>query len=210
MTRRSPITHLPLVGAVLLAACAGGDGVKTGVTPPETRWRLVTTAQDRDRLRNWRNAWVDALPRATAADPAAIRAGGALFDPDRALGNAMPPTGDYRCRTFKLGAQRPEFRDFTAYPWFNCKIGHSGEMPSLAKLDGAQRPVGRLYAETDSRVIFLGALELGDETVPLAYGIDERRDMAGYVERIGTQRWRLVLPWPTFESQLDVIELIPG
>ena len=36
------------------------------------------------------------------------------------------------------------------------------------------------------------------------------RDMAGYVERVGEKRWRLVLPWPKFELILDVIELVPS
>ena len=31
--------------------------------------------------------------------------------------------------------------------------------------------------------------------------------MAGVVERVGDNRWRLVLPYPRFESLLDVIEL---
>ena len=38
---------------------------------------------------------------------------------------------------------------------------------------------------------------------------DKKRDMAGYVERIGPVRWRLVMPAPHFESLLDVIELTP-
>ena len=43
----------------------------------------------------------------------------------------------------------------------------------------------------------------------LQYGQDETRDVAGYVERIGPDRWRLVMPKPHFESQLDVMELVP-
>ena len=43
----------------------------------------------------------------------------------------------------------------------------------------------------------------------MQYGIDETRDVAGYVERIAPGRWRLVLPEPAFESRLDVIELVP-
>ncbi len=35
------------------------------------------------------------------------------------------------------------------------------------------------------------------------------RDMAGVLERIGERRWRLVLPYPRFESLLDVVELVP-
>jgi len=34
--------------------------------------------------------------------------------------------------------------------------------------------------------------------------------MAGLIERIGTRRWRVVLPYPHFESVLDVVELIPA
>jgi hypothetical protein len=49
----------------------------------------------------------------------------------------------------------------------------------------------------------------GDETAPIAYGRDNARDMAGFVERVGDKRWRLVLPYPTFESILDVVELVP-
>lgn len=193
-----------------LTACSKDGNLQLVKEAPEMRWRMITTGQDRERLRNWRKAWVEALLKARAADAAAIEAEGALFEPDQALGRAMPPAGDYKCRTFKLGAPREGMRDFTAYPWFNCRIGREGEMPTFAKLDGSQRPSGKLYAETDTRVIFLGSIELGDETIPLPYGQDVKRDMAGYVERVGTTRWRLVLPWPAFESQLDVIELVPA
>lgn len=196
--------------AIALAACSKDGELQLVKEAPETRWRMITTEQDRDRLRNWRKAWVEALPKAQTADAAAIAAQGPLFEPDQAMSRAMPPAGDYKCRTFKLGGQREGLRDFTAYPWSTCRIGREGEMPIFGKLDGEQRPSGKLYAETDTRVIFLGALELGDETIPLAYGQDTKRDMVGYIERVGTTRWRLVLPWPAFESQLDVIELVPA
>ena len=42
------------------------------------------------------------------------------------------------------------------------------------------------------------------------YGSDRMRDMAGLVERIGDNRWRLVLPAPAYESLVDVIELVPA
>lgn len=203
------ITALALI-ALTLAACTRDGKLQLIDEAPETRWRMITTDQDRERLRNWRKAWVEALPKARAVDAVTITEQGPLFEPDRALDGAMPPAGDYKCRTFKLGAQRSEMRDFTPYPWFSCRVGQAGELSTFAKLDGAQRPMGKIYTETDTRVIFLGALELGDETIPLSYGQDRKRDMAGYIERVGGTRWRLVLPWPTFESQLDVIELVPA
>ena len=59
-------------------------------------------------------------------------------------------------------------------------------------------------------MIFLGTLQLGDEALALRYSRDKERDMVGVVERVGDNRWRLVLPYPHFESLLDVIELSPS
>ena len=83
-------------------------------------------------------------------------------------------------------------------------------MSSLTKLSGSQRPVGLIFPDNLKRQIFLGTLELGDEEMALNYGSDRMRDMAGLVERIGDNRWRLVLPAPAYESLLDVIELVPA
>ena len=60
------------------------------------------------------------------------------------------------------------------------------------------------------RQVFLGTLVLGDEREAMQYGQDQARDVAGYVERIGPNRWRLVMPSPAFESQTDVMELRPA
>ncbi|HWH22237.1 MAG TPA: DUF4893 domain-containing protein [Allosphingosinicella sp.] len=53
-------------------------------------------------------------------------------------------------------------------------------------------------------------MQLSDETGSFAYGHDRDRDMAAILERIGERRWRLVFPYPHFESRLDVIELAPA
>ncbi|MBX3594870.1 DUF4893 domain-containing protein [Sphingomonas sp.] len=199
-----------LVALTLVAGCARSGKADVAEKPPETRWRTVATAADRDRLRDWRKSWLTALEKARAIDAPAVAAQGALFEPDQALPTAMPPVGDYRCRAFKLGSQPPFTADFRARPWAKCRVGREGDMPVLEKLDGAQRPAGKLYTDTDARAIFLGTLKLGDETIALPYGQDAKRDVAGYLERVGTTRWRLVLPAPSFESDLDVIELVPA
>ncbi len=80
----------------------------------------------------------------------------------------------------------------------------------FAKLTGSQRALGRFLPHAGQRMIFLGTLQLGDERRALRYGRDRERDMAGVVERIGERRWRLVLPYPHFESTIDIVELIPG
>ncbi|RYD94655.1 MAG: DUF4893 domain-containing protein, partial [Sphingomonadales bacterium] len=196
-----------VLGAAAILLSLSGCNVyreATSARPDVTQpWRGIATDTDRDRFRKWRKAWDEALPAARAADPQAIAADPALFDPDRALAGAALPPGKYRCRTYKLGASGTAMRDFTAYPAFDCEVSEEGKIDSLHKMNGSQRPVGLLFPETDARTIFLGTLILGDEVSPLRYGLDARRDMIGYVERIGEKRWRLVLPWPHFESKLD-------
>jgi hypothetical protein len=174
-------------------------------------WRRVATDRDRERLRTWRTAWTTALAAVQAAGHGAlITAQGPLFEPDQALDGAAPPPGRYKCRVFKLGANGTATRDFTAYPPYECRINDEGEVSSLYKLGGAQRPIGLFFPDSAVRRIFLGTMMYGDETKPLDYGRDDGRDLAGYVERVGEKRWRLVLPYPRFESILDVIELVPS
>lgn len=205
----------PIAACALGLALTGCAGPR-GDAPPHTQtaraidWRAMATPADRDRLRRWRDAWTSALPAARAADPAAIAEQGALFHPDRSLDGAMPPPGAYRCRVFKLGSAGPAALDYAAYPYFQCRIDREGELLSLYKETGSQRPVGLLLPDRPNRSVFLGTLMLGDERAPLEYGQDADRDMAGFVERIGERRWRLVLPWPRYESQLDVVELVPA
>ncbi|WP_315760915.1 DUF4893 domain-containing protein [Sphingomonas sp. Y38-1Y] len=201
--------------SLALSACGGGDRpeAETAASTPSanpTDWRAVATPADRDRLRRWREAWTTALPAARAAEPAKIAAEGALFDPDRALANPAPPAGRYRCRVFKLGSPRPGGLAYVAYPYFDCRVGDEGELLSLFKVSGSQRPVGLIFPDVPTRRVFLGTLVLGDEQRALDYGQDGDRDMAGVIERVGERRWRLVLPWPRFESQLDVVELVPA
>jgi hypothetical protein len=100
--------------------------------------------------------------------------------------------------------------DYIAYPAFDCRVQAERDLQGFAKLTGSQRPVGLIFPGDALRQVFLGTLVLGDETRALQYSQDELRDVAGYVERVGPNRWRLVMPEPHFESQLDVIELVPS
>jgi hypothetical protein len=174
-------------------------------------WRAVATKEDRDRLRHWRDAWVDGLAQANRTNAGAIAAGGALFEPDTALAGAQPPPGDYACRTVKLGrAPLGGGLDYVDYPAFRCRIAEVGGRLHFTKLTGSQRPVGTIFPDNGRRMIFLGTLVLGDETRALRYSRDRERDMIGIIERVGEQRWRLVFPRPHYESMLDVIELTPS
>jgi hypothetical protein len=175
-------------------------------------WRETATDDDRRRLRLWRDSFVEALSEARAAGHAdEIAREGALLDPDSALAGARLPVGDYRCRTLKLGSQGEGGLTYTPYPAFRCRVGPGADgRMHFTKLSGSQRPVGRLYEEHDRRQIFLGTMQLGDEARALRYGRDPELNMAGIVERIGERRWRIVFPYPHFESTLDVIELVPA
>ena len=80
----------------------------------------------------------------------------------------------------------------------------------FAKLTGSQRQVGVVFPGDAMRQVFLGTVVLGDERRAMQYGRDEERDVAGFVERIGPGRWRMLMPEPHFKSQIDVLELIPS
>ena len=199
---------VPLFAAV--SACAPELVGPEQAVPSTGAWRTVATEADRERVREWRSAWLEALEKARAGGHGdAIAAEGVLLQPDAALVGVAPPAGDYRCRVVKIGAKGPGNLDYVAYPAFSCRIGAGEGVRDLAKLTGSQRPIGRLFPENDSRMIFLGTLQLGDEEGTLRYGHDPERAMAGILERIDERRWRLVFPYPQFESIVDVIELVP-
>jgi hypothetical protein len=212
---RDMLISAAAAGSILLlpltAACAPQRvGPAQAVPQADAAWRSVASETDRGRIREWRTAWLRALEKARAAGHGAeIDAEGPLMVPDAALPGVAPPAGDYRCRVTKLGAKGEGLLDHVAYPAFRCRIGPGQGTREFIKLTGSQRPVGRLFPDTDRRMVFLGTLQLGDEQGVLRYGHDEERSMAGLLERVGDRRWRLVFPYPHFESLVDVVELIP-
>jgi hypothetical protein len=162
------------------------------------------------RLRDWRNTFEGALDSARKAGHAAeIIREGALLDPDAAIAAPAIPNGMYRCRVIKLGAKDPGNLDYVSYGGFTCRVKQEHALQRLGKLSGQQRYVGLIFPGDAIRNVFLGTLVFADERRALQYGQDEQRDVAGYVERIGPNRWRLVMPQPHFESRLDVMELVP-
>lgn len=210
---------MKLAGLIVLLAAAGtlegcvtthDDATEVVRDPAAPDWRFIATADDRERLREWRTAWTEGLAKAEGAgQTAALEQEGALLDPDAALEWSAPPTGDYRCRTIKVGGKTRGMLDYVAYPPFQCRIGMWEGRMSFSKLTGSQRPMGLILPYSGERMVFLGTLQLGDEQRSLQYGVDRDRDMAGLLERIGENRWRLVFPYPHFESTIDILELVP-
>ena len=221
--RLSLIPHRALT-AVALAAAAGGcatpgpdqsSGPQPVVSETEpTRseeWKSVATADDEDRINRIGLAWQSALADARRANVLGeIRREGVLLEPRAALARPAPTPGSYNCRLVKVGRSSTRGPAFERFKPFFCYVEVEGDLLTIVKQTGSERPAGRLWEDDrGDRLIFLGSLALGNEEQPRAYGDDPARDMAGVFERIAPFRWRLVIPWPRGASKLDVFELTP-
>jgi hypothetical protein len=210
-----------LMAAVVLVALSGcatkpklppglHPSVEVGPPVKSNAWKGVATAADQDRLARIDLAWQEALDEAKRSNAAEVRREGKLLQPNAALPRPDPTPGSYNCRLIKLGRATPKEKAFEAFKPFFCYVEIEGDQLTIVKQTGSQRPSGRLWEDDDpTRLIFLGSLALGDETAPLAYGDDPKRNMAGVLQRIAPFKWRLVIPWPQSTSKLDVFELTP-
>lgn len=171
--------------------------------PIPVAWKEVATAEDRSRLGRAGEAWEQGLA-AAARFRAAVSAEGPLLDRQVALPRAAPSPGHYRCRIIKLGGRV----GFAAFKPFDCFVEAEGELLTMVKGSGTQRPAGRLWTDSDTRQIFLGALSVGGAPPP-PYAEDTKRDVAGVLERVDAFRWRLAVPYPQDGAILDIYELIP-
>lgn len=170
-------------------------------------WKGIASTADQQRLANVSGAWAAGLADARRGGfTTALRDDSELIRSNAALARPAPTPGSYSCRLVKLGG-KPAFEKFK--PFF-CYVEVDGNLLTIVKQTGSQRPAGRLWEDDDpTRLVFLGSLALGDEETPLAYGDNPRRDMAGILERTGPFRWRLVIPWPQDGSKLHAYELTP-
>ena len=210
--------------ALALALSAGGcDSLSkkepvrprpiVSVDPPTKSdvWKQLITQADLNRIERLGLAWQDSLAEARRAGfTGEIRTEGKLLEPRAALPRPAPTPGSYNCRLVKLGKATARGPAFERFKPFFCYVEVEGDLLTIVKQTGSQRPAGRLWEDDDpQRLVFLGSLALGDEQAPLAYGDNPKRDMAGVLERVGPFVWRLVIPWPQSNSKLDVFELTP-
>lgn len=213
MSRLSRSPARILVAALALAACAS---IPPPPPPGESGalrdWRGIVTAPDRDRYSRRDAAWSLALQQARRQPGSGDLTGlGDLIEPRASRAPVAPPPGDYRCRTVKLGSQGGEDGlGYVVYGWFACRIEATPNGLKFSKLTGSQRPSGLLFPENDRQMVMLGSLSLASEPPANSYGRRPDRDLIAVLERIGERRWRLVIPWPQTESNLDLIELVPG
>ena len=214
---------LSLLVSLVLAACASAPPPPPPPPPPAASgeaagpvalrdWRGIVTASDRDRYSRRDAAWSLALQQARRQPGSGDLSGlGDLIDPRAARLSVAPPPGDYRCRTVKLGSQGGEDGlGYVVYGWFACRIEATPRGLKFSKQTGSQRPGGLLFPENDRQMVMLGSLALAEEPPANSYGQRPDRDLIAVLERIGERRWRLVIPWPQAESNLDLIELVPA
>lgn len=178
------------------------------VDPPPAvplQWRVVARQDAIAGIDTLPLRWDRALAAVRSWRRPAVAAEGRLLDPSAALARPLPPPGRYRCRYLRLAHGQGGFQAFK--PW-SCFVAEDGELTTLSKANGSERPAGRLWPDGERRLVFLGAVVRdGDQATP-AYGDDPAADAAGILERTGDFQWRLVLLRPD-DAGLDVIELVP-
>lgn len=191
---------------------------------PERSWQEAATGADRKRLARLWEAWTGAMadiaangqtPALSALGPVAVADAGTMHAnaADREASPAkgpLPVPGAYLCRTLRLGqkgnkAAASRVQVGESYP---CRIEAKEGSLWFEQETGANRLGGRLYADGD-RLVFLGATALRGEMGVMPYGADPERNAIGALRALGPAQWRLELPWPTWQSMLDLVELTP-
>lgn len=207
-----PLCALVFVAA-LLSGCAAKPPVllipppREGAFPPKPAWREVARDADILRIGALNAAWPAALAEGRRARfGKAIEAEGSLLDPAAALPRPETPPGRYQCRLIRFAGRGGLGPAFAAFKPYFCYVEQEGELTTLVKETGTERQAGRLWPDSETRLIFLGALALGKEQPP-AYGARPERDLAGVLERVAPFRWRLVIP--RSRGGLDILEMIP-
>jgi hypothetical protein len=197
----------------LLTACAPRSAVQlvsAQVVPAPPGWEALISAQDRDRLARLPATWATALAAISLRQRALVAKESDLLVAGAARSHPGLPPGSYRCRLVKLGADTPRGPAIRSFPDNYCYIrAEAGDALSFTKQTGSELPGGWLHADSDRRMILVGARQraVGDNS--LVYGAAPDRDLVGTVERVGPFRWRLVLPWRADVPGLDIYELTP-
>ncbi|QDB99873.1 DUF4893 domain-containing protein [Mesorhizobium sp. 8] len=178
--------------AVSLAAPALADGVV----------QKLMTSSDKARLEKYGETRETAIAAAQKGEPVEVKEFNAVLARPLVAFSDKDLTGNWKCRTIKAGG---DFGVLVIYGWFKCKVSDDGSGWVLEKLTGSQRTKGRFYDDNAKRAIYLGSFFVeGDPVLP--YGSGPKSDQVGYAFRTGPNAWRLELPAPYYESNLDILE----
>lgn len=173
-------------------------------------WKTVATDDDQERIYGWVEALYSGVSVAElAGEGQKIKQRTGLFDADAPLDDGAMPAGLYNCTITKLGGPDDAGLPYIAYPAFRCRVTEESGRLHFTKLTGSQRTAGWIYHASKRNSVYLGTSFYGYEDKAVPYGETKERDQAAVVQRIGINRWRMVFPYPYYESVVDVMELTP-
>jgi hypothetical protein len=212
MSRLLPV--LSLAALLPLAGCQTPSPPPTAARPsvvleePE-EWRSAASDADAAMLEALPATWTQALSETRRRYGRAIAAEGELLEPQTRLPRADPAPGPYRCRAVRIGARVPSVRPWSTTRTGFCYVGVEDDQLSLSSEIPGLRFGGYLFTGKEkNRLVFLGASTPARARTAIAYGENAAADRAGFVERIGIFRYRLVLPAREGDARLTVVEMV--
>ncbi|WP_165357187.1 DUF4893 domain-containing protein [Sphingosinicella sp. CPCC 101087] len=212
MSRFLSVFILSWAAAACQTPTAEPDVQPAVIVAEQPRWMTMVSGADAERLGRIEGIWDEALIEARRAGfERRLEIEGGLLDPDGALEWPAPSPGAYRCRVIRIVRPGSQERVLTAFPEHFCHVGVEGESLFLTKETGTDRPFGYLWGDDNSRrMIFLGSMMTDGQETPPPYGTDPATNVAGVFERVGSLRFRLVVPQPRDGVLIDVYELTPA
>ncbi len=194
------------IETLLLAAV-----VTLAALPVAAQWQKQVNAYDEARLYRLEESKALGLRKAEAygsrKDIAAIRS---VLDPEGRPISGRALVGSWRCRQMKLGGLAPD----VVYDWFTCRVRDTKNGLYFEKLTGTERISGYLEPFDGGRVLLMGELTVKKEREKPYSGGNigvgaptSSADAVGIVSAIGRWRARIEFPYPTIESDFDVLEL---
>jgi len=114
-------------------------------------------------------------------------------------------TGEWSCNTIRL--RRTQDRPMTVSPRFSCLITQDRRGLRLQQLTGVRRTSGVFHDIGETRMGYVGAFALDDETKAPRYGERADRNHVGYLMPLSRTRMRLEFPSPSYASEFDTLEL---
>ncbi len=185
-----------------------GFALSAGVTAAEAGWQDEASPYDVKRLSQLDEAKSRGLSAAQSGPDAALVH--AVLDAAPVSVSQAALTGNWRCRTIKLGGMTPDI----VYSWFRCRIGARDGAFTFAKISGTQRLNATLYPSELGGYVLLGALSVKAEPVHRYSGNGASAgaqatpdDVIGLLVATGPSSARIEFPYPVQESLFDVIEM---
>ena len=171
MTDIQPINRARLAVALLLASALAGcqtTKVKPVLPSPVTveqakasGWLAIASVADRNRIDRVASAWTEGLAAARISHRGDVAEEGLLLKPRAGLGRPAPTPGSYSCKLVTLGSDKSKSASFERFKPFFCYVEVEGNLFTIVKQTGSQRPAGRLYEDdVNTRLVFLGTLAL--------------------------------------------------